>query len=363
MKVDTVTSNPSAGLSPADPHLIRVDKIASATVNLNLAEELYIAPPSEPKVGDVVVVRTLTDSATYNQLELTSGRLARINPHDIIVGVLGRRRALKGFVGEVPTELHPGDRLHILNLGGVIGRCTGHHHALGQPIEVELLGAAVSNGHVLNITQEAIPPANRWDASAPIILIAGTCMNSGKTQAAVELIKHFTRQGYRVAAGKLSGIACLRDTLNMQDHGAIKTLSFLDCGYPSTVGVDDIAPLAKSIVANLNEIEPDVIVLELGDGILGGYQVESIFHDADFMKFCAVLVFCASDFVGAWGGLQLLRQKGIQIDVLSGSTTDSQMGIEYIEREFAVPAANALNGGEELFALVREKLDAWKSSK
>ncbi len=340
---------------------IRPDKIASATVNLALDEEVDIAPPvAGPKIGDVVVVRTLTESATYNQLELTSGRLARINPHDIIVGVLGRRRALKGFVGDVPSQLQAGDQLHILNLGGVIGRCSGHHHALGRPIEAELLGMAVRQGKVLNITQQAIQPQNHLDKSAPIVLIAGTCMNSGKTQAAAELIKHFTRQGYRVAAGKLSGVACLRDTLNMRDHGAIKTLSFLDCGYPSTVGVENIGPLAKSIVAKLNESKPDVIVLELGDGILGGYQVETIFDDAQFISFCAALVFCASDFVGAWGGLQLLQQRGIKIDVISGSTTDSQMGVEYVERELGVPAANALNGGEDLFALVRQKVDSWK---
>lgn len=354
-------SQPVRQCSP-QPQLVRVDKIASATINLRLTEELYIAPPVEPNIGDVVVVRTLTDSATYNQLELTSGRLARINPHDIIAGVLGRRRALKGFVGEVPAQLQPGDRLHILNLGGVIGRCTGHHHAVGQPIEVELLGTVVRHGRVVNIAQQAIPPTNQLATSAPFVLIAGTCMSSGKTQAATELIKHFTRRGHRVAAGKLSGIACLRDTLNMQDHGAIKTLSFLDCGYPSTVGLSDIAPLAKSIVANLNQVRPDVIVLELGDGILGGYQVETVFHDAEFMTFCAALVFCASDFVGAWGGIQLLRQRGVRIDVISGSTTDSHMGIEYIEREFGVPAANAMNGGEELFELVREKVEAWKKS-
>jgi hypothetical protein len=310
-----------------------------------------------------VVVRTLTNSATYNQLELTSGRLARVNPHDIIAGVLGRRRALKGFVGEVPTDLQAGDRLHILNLGGVIGRCTGHHHAVGRPIEVELLGAVMCDGDVLNIAQKAIRLTNRLNQSAPFVLIAGTCMSSGKTQAAAELIKHFTRHGYRVTAGKLSGIACLRDTLNMQDHGAVRTLSFLDCGYPSTVGVDDLAPIAKSIVTNLNEVEPDVIVLECGDGILGGYQVETVFHDAEFMRFCAALVFCASDFVGAWGGIQLLNQRGIRIDVICGSTTDSQMGVEYIEREFGVPAANAMNGGEDLFELVREKVEAWKNSK
>jgi len=51
-------------------------------------------------------------------------------------------------------------------------------------------------------------------------------MNSGKTYAATEIIQQGTRVGLRVAAAKLSGIACLRDTLNMADHGAIATGEF-----------------------------------------------------------------------------------------------------------------------------------------
>ena len=61
--------------------------------------------------GDAVVVRALTDSATYNMLELPTGRLAKINPGDLLIGVLGRRRALKGFVGDVPATLASGDQL------------------------------------------------------------------------------------------------------------------------------------------------------------------------------------------------------------------------------------------------------------
>src|SRR5678816_1397292 len=94
-------------------------------------------------------------------------------------------------------------------------------------------------------------------------------------------IKQATRAGLRVAAAKLSGVACLRDTLNMADHGALVTASFLDCGLPSTVGAGDLAPVAKAIIARLNEDSPDLIVLELGDGILGGYSVESLFDDAE----------------------------------------------------------------------------------
>src|SRR6476620_7344017 len=120
-----------------------VDKIGSATSPLNLSRSIsVVASQRVARAGDVVVVRVLTDNATYNMLELTPGPLAKVNPGDIVVGVLGRRRALKGFVGDVPEKVKAGDELHLLNLGGVIGQCSGHHSSLNDAIKVEVLGLA-----------------------------------------------------------------------------------------------------------------------------------------------------------------------------------------------------------------------------
>jgi hypothetical protein len=343
----------------AEVRLVRVDKIASSTVNLGLSHELEITTSCEARAGNVVIVRALTDNATYNTLELVTGRMAKINPGDIIAGVLGYRRALKGFVGDVPASIKPGDRLHLLNLGGLVGQCLGHHHSLNNAIEVEVIGMPVHNGRVMNIAEHAINTRETIDVTTPLVLVAGTCMNSGKTYAVTEIIKHLARAGMRVAAAKLAGVACLRDTLNMQDHGAVKTLSFLDCGLPSTVGVTDLAPVAKGVIANLAEEQPDCIVIELGDGLLGGYAVETIFRDEQLMRSTAALVFCASDFVGAWGGRELLRERGVEIDVVSGPVTDSRMGADYVKSEFGIPAANAVNEGELLAGLIKEKLVQW----
>src|SRR5947207_15623041 len=113
--------------------MIEVDKIGSATSPLGIHKTVAITAASDsPRAGDVVVVRALTDSATYNLLELPTGRLAKINPGDLLLGVLGQRRALKGFVGDVPQRVCSGDKLHLLNMGGVIGRCTGHHSSLSD---------------------------------------------------------------------------------------------------------------------------------------------------------------------------------------------------------------------------------------
>src|SRR6185369_8522558 len=203
--------------SQTDITVIDVDKIGSATSPLGLAKTVAVVSSSpSPRAGDVVVVRALTDSATYNMLELPTGRLAKINPGDLLIGVLGRRRALKGFVGDVPATVSTGDQLHLLNMGGVIGCCTGHHSSLGDAIQLEAIGfVSDEEGQIRNIADAAIAPKSSLGESAPLVLIAGTSMNSGKTYAATELIKQATRAGMRVAAAKLTGIACLRDTMNM----------------------------------------------------------------------------------------------------------------------------------------------------
>ncbi len=91
-------------------------------------------------------------------LELPTGRLAKINPGDLMLGVLGRRRALKGFVGDVPASLKSGDELHLLNMGGVIGYCTGHHSSLGDAIKLEVIGLVCDeDGRVMNIADAALP--------------------------------------------------------------------------------------------------------------------------------------------------------------------------------------------------------------
>ncbi|MCB9637397.1 MAG: hypothetical protein H6728_10325 [Myxococcales bacterium] len=330
--------------------------LASSTKNLELGRRVRVISPINPQVGDIVAVRALTESETYNRLELRDGDTARLRRGDIFVGVLGRRKALKGFVGDVPSSLAIGDHLHLLNQGGVIGLCSGHFHELGEPIELELLGTVVQGDRVLNLRDHALPSIPSLPNCAPLVIIAGTCMQSGKTQAAASLIQGLSAKGYRVAGAKLSGVACLRDTLKMETQGAFHTLSFLDCGHPSTVGVTDLPQVARDIVGHLSTQKPDLIVMELGDGLLGGYRVEAIFDDADLMQHCAAVVFCANDFVGAWGGIHLLQKKGVTIDVIAGSATDSPMGVEYIEQEFGVAGANALTQAETLVKIVEEKV-------
>ena len=239
-------------------------------------------------------------------------------------------------------------------MGGVIGVCKGHHSSLSDAIEVEILGiGANENGEVLNIGDNALKPTDFLEKSAPIVIVAGTCMNSGKTVATTEIIKQAHHAGLKVAGAKMSGVAALRDTLNMEDHGAFVTASFLDCGLPSTVDYGDLSPVAKAILNHLNSLSPDLIVVELGDGIVGGYAVDSVLKDAEIKQAMSSFVFCAGDYVGVFGGMAVLKTLGIQIDVVAGSVTDSQMGEDFVQNEYGLNAGNARRDGLRLFELIK----------
>lgn len=334
---------------------VAIDKIGSATSPIQPDRTVRVSTtPCPARVGDVVAVRALSESATYGHLELPTGRLAKINRGDSLLGVLGTRRALKGFVGDVPETIAPGDRLHLLNMGGVIGVCSGHHSSHTDAIEVEVIGPlSDSLGFPVNIGDRALPPAANLVCSVPIVIVAGSCMNSGKTVAAIEIIRQAASAGLRVAGAKLTGVACLRDTLNMEDHGAFATASFLDSGLPSTVGHPDLPSVAKGLLNHLASQAPDLIVAELGDGIVGGYGVEKILGDHEFKNAISSFVYCAPDYVAVAGGLQVLSEFGIKPDVIAGSVTDSQMGEDFVQNRFRIAAGNARRDGAGLFGHVR----------
>ncbi len=343
---------------------VHVDKIASVVTRLNLPAEVDLLPHVEARPGAVIAVKVLGEKEVYNQLELASGEMTTLHRGDIIVGALGARKALKGFVGIVPESVHAGDTLHVLNLGGVIGLAVSGHPDVGPPLEVLVLGAVRPpinpNGHCANIKDFGIPAREHLQASAPIVMVSGTNMNAGKTTVACKVIAELVKAGHQVAAAKLTGVGLRRDVRNMEANGAAYALTFVDGGISSTANPgDDVLHVAKGLIHALNvQAAPDVIVIELGDGLLGGYGVHEILSDAEIQAFTRVHVLCANDPVAAWGAKQLfLERYGREIDIMSGPTTDTEVGITFIHDELGLAAANAL-AGEQLGRLVKEKLQA-----
>ncbi|MBI5200726.1 MAG: hypothetical protein HY925_03985, partial [Elusimicrobia bacterium] len=120
------------------------DKIASASKNARIPREAQLTSSIPAVEGQVIAVRVKGTKSVYNTLEDVHGRMIGLNDGDVIAAVLGTRRALRGYAGTVPEKVAVGDSLDILNLGGVIGRCTAGNVELGVPLKAEVLGAVLS---------------------------------------------------------------------------------------------------------------------------------------------------------------------------------------------------------------------------
>ncbi|MEK7656390.1 MAG: hypothetical protein AAB412_01405 [Elusimicrobiota bacterium] len=341
------------------------DKVASVTRNARVGREALLSPDVRAQEGAVLAVRIRGRKSVYNTVEDLHGRMTALNDGDILAGVLGARRALRGYAGVVPESVKVGDELDVLNLGGVLGRCTAVNIELGPPLKAEVLGAVLSFPHLgertgvpATIRDNAVPWADTLEPSAPAVYVAGSCMQAGKTSVCCELVRHLVRNGLKVAAAKLTGVSLLRDTLGMMDRGAFKSLSFTDAGVASTSEAVAV-PVSKGLLNALNKERPDVIVVELGDGIMGEYGVQAILSDPELRAPARAHVLCASDPVSAWGCAELYRtQFDLPVHLISGPATDNEVGKEFIERRIGVRALNARTEPEQVGELVEKLLRA-----
>ena len=341
-----------------------VDKVASVAQHSNLSHELRLSSDIPCEEGVLVAVRVLNNKTRYNQLELTSGRMATVTQGDVVVGALGHRKALLGYSGHLPTDLEVGATIQILNIGGVLGMCDSANPDVGAPFDCEVLGTVLHFPYLgERIGVPARVGAKELDRDAaldvrgvPVVALAGTCMDSGKTAAACAIVSRLRHLGMRVAACKATGVSLRRDILAMEDAGAADSMIFSDLGIVTTTA-DNGPALSRALLTGLAELQPDVIVVELGDGLLGAYGVEAILEDEDIRKAFTAVVLCANDPVAAWGGARILREQfGIEPAVVTGPATDNAVGVDQINERLSLPAINALSNGVALGDTIAELL-------
>jgi hypothetical protein len=184
--------------------------------------------------------------------------------------------------------------------------------------------------------------------NVPVVALAGTCMEAGKTAAACAIVARMRHRGLNVHAFKATGVSLRRDIMAMEDAGAKKSAIFTDYGVVTTTAKTGPA-ITRTLLTEMAQGEPDVIVFELGDGILGAYGVEAILQEEDIRRSLAAVILSANDPVAAWGGVKLLRERfGVEPCVVTGPSTDNAVGVEIIEQQMKVPAFNAMTSGADL---------------
>ena len=265
-----------------------VDKIASVTQACGLSHEIRIAAEIPCEEGLVLVVEILNNKANYTTLELTSGRMAKVGRGDIVVGALGHRKALFGYSGHIPDALKPGDIIQMLNIGGVLGICDSATPDKGKPFDCKVLGTVLTFPYLgerigvpAKVGYKPLDYNAPLDArNVPVVALAGTCMEAGKTAAAAAIISRMRHRGLIVDAFKATGVSLRRDIMAFEDSGARRTMLFTDLGIVTTTAKCGPA-LTRTMLTEMAAGQPDAIVFELGDGLLGTYGVESILRSEE----------------------------------------------------------------------------------
>ncbi|MCA9048163.1 MAG: hypothetical protein KDA89_05510 [Planctomycetaceae bacterium] len=317
---------------PRRPHLTSVTRISDLEQS---PYEVRKRQRDDWATGDYVLGEVLSEWHPQGHLELANGREMSPSSGDLVLGTFGSRAATLEAVGDW-RDIGDDEIMESMTAAGLFGRITSKSHFLGPVVRLRYLGHACRNGQKLTMRSfvQSVPPDVRFDA--PVILIIGTSMSSGKTMSARVLVRLLTRAGKRVVGAKLTGAGRLRDTLAMKDAGAAETFDFVDCGLPSTVcSAETYGASLEILLGRIAEAKPDILVAEAGASPLEPYNGDAaIQRIRPHVKFT---VLCASDPYAVVG---VTKGFGFQPDLVSGVATSTTAGCRVVETLSGVKALN-----------------------
>lgn len=289
-----------------------------------------------PSPGDVVLAR-VSRVGQHQRLELSGGRRAAVFAGDEVLVAYGHRYAPDQFEAEVPRDLGPA---HLVAAGGVAGTVLTSHASMARPTELVPVGLLANAYGVLTLRRCApyalsLEPLRQ---RPPVVAVLGTSMNSGKTTAAAAVVRGLRQAGLDVAAGKVTGTGAGGDPHLFTDSGAATVLDFTDFGFATTYqeSEQNVQALLLSVVRELSTHKPDVVVLEIADGL---YQQETARLVADPLLARTVdrVVFAGSDALSAVAGTQHLLQRGLPVSVVTGMVTTSPLASREAQRALDTP--------------------------
>lgn len=302
------------------------------------------------QMGDYVVGE-LTDASGYHTIELPNGRMMEVAEGDLIVGAFGARAATIEACGD--WRAIDGEDFEALTPAGLFGKTTSKSPFLGKLLALRYVGHVQRGGEKITMKNVLAPVAPK-PLDAPMVLITGTSMSSGKTMSGRLIVRLLSRLGLRVVGAKLTGAARYRDVLSYKDAGAIEVFDFVDAGLPSTVtDVDDFSQCLKRLLSLIAAEAPDVVVAEAGASPLEPYNGKTAIDMlGERVKFNLL---CASDPYAVVGVTRAFERDP---DLVAGGAANTTAAIELVRKLSGLTALNLLSKAshEPLQSMLIEKL-------
>ncbi len=173
-------------------------------------------------------------------------------------------------------------------------------HKPEHAVEFRCAGLVSAAGRVLTVRNFAVQPAVSR-VSIPIVWVAATSTEAGKTVLAGELIRRLSGAGYRVGAIKVTGTGGVLDSMHHGESGAFATLDQVDAGLITTHGdADEFQRRIPLVFRRMEEFGADLIVAELGGDLVSANN-PSVFKLSELMDRAELLVVIANDALAAAG--------------------------------------------------------------
>ncbi len=343
IRMSSLTPPPRLSARPVLQARSAVDRAAKwsyVTRNVDPDDVAFVSPQSDhrPAPGDLVIAR-VTRIAQHTKVQLRSGRRSQLFPGDQLVLAYGHRYAPDQFEAEVPGDLSP---CHLVAAGGIAANALSKRGNLKWPTELLPDGYLMNaDGRIMNL-RDYVSPSTSSGTLKPVICVAGTSMNAGKTTTVASLAKGLSQAGYGVAALKVTGTGAGNDAWAYIDAGATLTLDFTDAGHASTykLGAAQIEQCLAYLVARANADDRiDVVLIEIADGLLHHETLELLSSDT-YRSLAPQLIFAAGEAMGALAGCQLLNQCNVKVTAISGLLTASELAAREAESATRIPVWN-----------------------
>jgi hypothetical protein len=311
-------------------------KKAYTTRNIDLGRaQGMLTGDHQPRHGDLLLAEVVR-IGQHTRLELACGRRARMHQGDRVLVCYGSRYAPDQFEASLPLDL---GECHLVAAGGIAAQMESRHRVMKRPTLLQPLGLVTdAEGRRINLGDSRLPQRSLTGQKPLTVAVAGTSMNAGKTTSAAHLIKGLDRAGMKVAAAKITGTGAGGDYWFMIDSGACPVLDFTDAGYASTFGLttEDLEEVMQTLVAELASHQPDVIVLEIADGIFQ-HETANLLASDCFRQLVDRLLFTAGDATGALAGKLWLDQHDLPLIGISGALTASPLATREAELASSLP--------------------------
>lgn len=280
-----------------------------------------------PGLGDVLLAR-VCEIGQHKALQGPTGRRQILFQGDEVVVAYGDRYAPDQFEAHRPQQLTV---THLAAGGGLAADVVAQHGDMDDATLLEPLGLLTLDGeHPLNL-RDVAPCAVRSTQAQPrtgptTVVVLGSSMNAGKTTTAACLVRGLTASGRTVHAGKSTGTGAWGDPGLFLDAGAAAVRDFTDFGYPTTYRLDhtELRDLVTSVHAELSQGDPDVVVIEIADGIFQG-ETAHLVADPELGRTVDAVVFASGEALGAVAGVDRLRAHGLPVAAVSGALTASPL--------------------------------------